>query len=53
MDKILKSQNVAKKSKLVSSPFELQDMLTKIPFLVLSFESGNCVMRREKRQKIE
>ena len=34
--------------------FELQDILTKIPFLVLAFESGNCGKRRnKKRQKIE
>ena len=31
--------------------FELQYMLTKIPFLVLSFESGNCGKRREKTAK--
>ena len=27
---------------LVTTLFELQDMLAKIPFLVLPFESGNC-----------
>ena len=36
---------------LVTSLFELQDMLTKIPFLVLPFESGNCGKRREKIAK--
>ena len=36
---------------LVTSLFELQDMLTKIPFLVLLFESGNCGKRREKTTK--
>ena len=34
--------------KLVASLFELRDMLTKIPFLVLPFESRNCGQRREK-----
>ena len=37
MDKILKKKCM----KLVTSLFELQDMLTKIHFLVLPFESGN------------
>ena len=36
---------------LVASLFELQDMLTKIPFLVLPFESGNCRKRSEKTAK--
>ena len=36
---------------LVTSVFELQEMLTKIPFLVLPFESGNCRKRREKNTK--
>ena len=31
--------------------FELQDMLSKIPFLILSFESGNCGKRWEKTAK--
>ena len=43
----------AKMPELVTSVFELQEMLTKIPFLVLPFESGNCRKRREKIQKIE
>ena len=34
--------------KLVTSLFELQDMLIKIPFLVLPFEFRNCEQRREK-----
>ena len=38
---------------LVTSLSELQDMLKKICFLILPFESGNCEKRREKRQKIE
>ena len=38
---------------LVASLFEFQDMLTKIPFLVLPFESGNCERKREKRENIE
>ena len=33
---------------LVTSHFELKDMLTKIPFLVLPFESGNCGQRMEE-----
>ena len=33
---------------LVTSLFELQDMLIKIPFLVLPFESGNCGQRMDK-----
>ena len=33
---------------LVISLSELQEMLTKILFLVLPFESGNCGNRREK-----
>ena len=36
---------------LVSSLFELQDMLTKISFLVLTFKSGNCGEKREKNDK--
>ena len=36
---------------LVTSLFELQDMLTKIPFLVVPFESGNCGKRRKKMAK--
>ena len=38
---------------LVTSFFELQDILKKIPFLVLPFESENCGKKKEKRQKIE
>ena len=38
---------------LVTSLFELKDVLTKIPFLVLPFESGHCVKRSEKTTKIE
>ena len=38
---------------LVTSLFDLQDMLTKIHFLVLPFESRNRGKRKEKRQKIE
>ena len=38
---------------LVTSLFDLQDMLTKIQFLVLPFESSNRGKRKEKRQKIE
>ena len=41
----------AKMPELVTSVFELQEMLTKIPFLVLPFESGNCRKRREKNTK--
>ena len=46
----LYEQNFEKKKRLelVTSLFELQDMLTKIPFLVLPFESENCGQRREK-----
>ena len=36
---------------LVSSLFELQDILIKIPFLVLLFESGDCGKRRKKTTK--
>ena len=36
---------------LVTSLFELQDMLTKISYLVLPFESGNCGKRRKKTTK--
>ena len=36
---------------LATSLFELQDMLTKIPFLVLPFEYGNCGKRRKKIAK--
>ena len=49
-------QNLEKQKclELIIILFELQDMLTKIPFLVLAFESGNCGKRRKKkRQKIE
>ena len=38
---------------LVTSLFELQNMLTKIPVLVWSFESGNCRKKRKKWQSIE
>ena len=38
---------------LVTSLFDLQDILTKIHFLILPFESRNCEKRNEKRQKIE
>ena len=36
---------------LVTSLFELQDMLKNISFLVLPFESGNCVKRSRKTTK--
>ena len=38
MDKIKKSK---KRLELVASLFELQNMFTKIPFLVWGFKSGN------------
>ena len=38
---------------VVTSLSEFQDMLKKIRFLILPFESGNWGKRREKRQKIE
>ena len=48
-------QNFEKQNclELATSLFELQDMLTKIPILVLPFEFGNCGKRREKTKKIE
>ena len=36
---------------LLKSLFELKDMLAKIPFLVLPFESGNCGKGKEKTAK--
>ena len=33
---------------LVTSLFELQDMLTQVSFLVLPFQSGNCGKRKKK-----
>ena len=36
---------------LVASLFKLQDMLTKISFLVLAFESWNCGKKVEKTTK--
>ena len=46
-------QNYGKQKGLepVTSLFELQDMLPKIPFLVLPFESGNCGKKRKKTAK--
>ena len=43
-------QNYGKQTglELVTSLFELQNLLTKIPVLVWSFESGNCRKKRKK-----
>ena len=43
-------QNYGKQKglELVTSLFELQNLLTKIPVLVWSFESGNCRKKRKK-----
>ena len=35
------------------SLFELQNMFSKIPFLVWPFESGNCGKKRKNRQNIQ
>ena len=48
MDEILKKK---KCPELVTSLFELQDMLLKTPVLVLPFESGNCGKRMKKTTK--
>ena len=41
-----------KTHELVSSLFDLQNMFIKFPFLVWSFESGNCGKKKKKQEDI-
>ena len=50
MDKIMKKK---KHGTSYQSLFELQNMFSKIPFLVWPFESGNCGKKRKNRQNIQ
>ena len=50
MDKIIKNKN---DMKIVTCLFELQNMFTKIHFLVWPFESGSWKEKEKKKQNIE
>ena len=50
MDKIMKNKESLE---LVTSLFQLQDMFTKITFLICLLESGNWKEKKRKRQNIE